>query len=241
MITCRQAENLFDAYLDGELSDGLRCELHAHQLRCSACRRALAILQTTAEVIARDRSEPVLADDFTDRLLACLQESGPAAGTASRRWRRMVLWGGSGLSAAAAMLLALTAWLARGPSDEPSGGVVAGQIVRAIKVYPIGDARTAEADEAVPAILPVSVGYLAETAASAFQDGQAAIRAFTELGRWGFSHANRAILAGAAQDELLSTPADSAVDIDVEHVGALLELSDLLRAPPVADDVVELL
>ena len=37
MITCQNARQLFDRYLDGELTSSLHTELHAHRLNCSEC------------------------------------------------------------------------------------------------------------------------------------------------------------------------------------------------------------
>lgn len=71
-MDCRQARQLFDAYLDGELSPTLATELGAHRVHCAACRRELALLEVTGHIIASDRDEVLVEDDFTDRLLACM-------------------------------------------------------------------------------------------------------------------------------------------------------------------------
>ena len=71
---CEQAEQLFDAYLDGELSDALATELGAHRLKCANCRRALALLEVTGHIIGSDNQAPGLSDMFSDRLLACVDD-----------------------------------------------------------------------------------------------------------------------------------------------------------------------
>ncbi len=100
-LTCRHAEHLFDAYLDGELAPGLAAELDAHRLTCSSCRHALALLEVAGHVVKADRSAATLSAGFTERLLACIDQPGPIP-----FWRRRpALWiGGSGLAAAAIAL-----------------------------------------------------------------------------------------------------------------------------------------
>lgn len=120
-LTCQQAEHLFNAYLDGELSAALATELDAHRLSCPACRQGLALMEVTGHVIRADREPVVLADDFTERLLACVQ-----APPATPVWRRRyALWiGGTGLAAAAAIALSFT--LFSGPQRRVAGAFVPG-------------------------------------------------------------------------------------------------------------------
>jgi len=70
-MRCEQARQLFDAYLDGELSGSLATELGAHRVKCPDCRRALALMEVSGHVIASDREPVALHGDFADRLLAC--------------------------------------------------------------------------------------------------------------------------------------------------------------------------
>lgn len=72
MLTCEQTEHLFDAFLDGQLSSSLRAEVHTHRLRCHHCNHSLALLESCADVVACDRREPELNEDFTDRVLGRL-------------------------------------------------------------------------------------------------------------------------------------------------------------------------
>jgi hypothetical protein len=98
-MNCDQAQNLFDAYLDGELSGSLAAELGAHQLNCGVCRRELALLEVAGHVIAADVDAPSLDEEFTNRLLAC-------AARDSRAWyrpRRWMLYAGPALAAAACL------------------------------------------------------------------------------------------------------------------------------------------
>lgn len=73
-MLCEQAEQLFDAYLDGELSDALATELGAHRLKCPNCRRALALLEVTGHIIGSDKEPAGLSELFSDRLLACVDD-----------------------------------------------------------------------------------------------------------------------------------------------------------------------
>ncbi len=98
---CEQARQLFDAYLDGELSPSLATELGAHRLRCADCRQSLALLEVSGHILRSDRDPVQASDGFTDRLLACV-DTVPS-------WRRKVLntlYIGGPLAAAAVIALA---------------------------------------------------------------------------------------------------------------------------------------
>ena len=71
-MRCEQARQLFDAYLDGQLSPSQGTELGAHRLQCAECRRALALLEVSGHILASDRDPVAVQDDFSDRLLACM-------------------------------------------------------------------------------------------------------------------------------------------------------------------------
>lgn len=135
LMECEQARQLFDAYLDGELSPGLRTELGAHQLQCEECRRALALLEVTGHIITADDELPAGLDDgFADRLLACM---------ATRRARSMprlrrIFYLGGGLAAAAVVGLALI-----GVFDSHGKGLVAGKTVER------ADLTTVELDDSL--------------------------------------------------------------------------------------------
>ncbi len=117
-MNCEQARNLFDAYLDGELSPAMETELGAHRLACSDCRHELALMEVVGQVITVDEPvEPGLTDAFTDRLLACL-DRGQSSGGVFRmgRWKTA----GSLLAVAAAVAVTLTLWLS-GPAPKVLG------------------------------------------------------------------------------------------------------------------------
>lgn len=101
-MRCEQARQLFDAYLDGELSSAQATELGAHRVRCADCRRALALLEVSGHVIKSDADEAAVQEGFTDRLLACMDEPEPRW---TRRFRR-ALYVGAPLAAAAVIALA---------------------------------------------------------------------------------------------------------------------------------------
>ncbi len=119
-MRCEQAQQLFDAYLDGELSVPLATELGTHRLQCPECRRALALLEVSGHIIASDREPVVLKGRFSERLLACVER--PVG-----RWHRQARHGlyiGGPLAAAAVVALAFLGVFDRGDS----GFRVAGQI-----------------------------------------------------------------------------------------------------------------
>jgi len=112
-MNCEQAQNLFDAYLDGELSLALETELHAHRLNCPSCRQELALMEVAGHVIrSGSGAEPSLGGDFTERLLACIEPSQPAV----RYHRKWVFRLGTGLAAAACLTLAVMQM--RGPTPK---------------------------------------------------------------------------------------------------------------------------
>ncbi len=115
-MTCNQARNLFDVYLDGELAGSLATELAAHRVACAACRRELALMEVAGHVICVDSDGPTLSNEFSDRLLACIDE--PPSGS-FLRFRKVVLWTGGALAAAA--VLALMFNLLAGPGDRIAG------------------------------------------------------------------------------------------------------------------------
>jgi hypothetical protein len=115
-MNCQQARNLFDAYLNGELSDGLATELAAHRLQCPACRHELALLEVAGHVMRSDPDEPTPPADFTRRLMACLEAPRPIP--LYRRAR--VLWAvGSVMAAAACVAFVVT--LHSGPEERVKG------------------------------------------------------------------------------------------------------------------------
>ena len=101
-MRCEQARQLFDAYLDDELSASLATELGAHRLRCAECRQALALLEVSGHIVRTDQEPVQLERNFTERLLGCMdQRSLPWF----MRWRREMYIGGT-LAAAAVIALA---------------------------------------------------------------------------------------------------------------------------------------
>ncbi|MCH7813128.1 MAG: zf-HC2 domain-containing protein [Planctomycetes bacterium] len=114
-MNCEQARNLFDAYLDGELSSALETELHAHRLNCPDCRQELALMEVAGHVIQSGTDEFTLQPDFTDRLLACVAADAP-----QRRSRRgLIIRIGAGLAAAACVTLVLVRMIGPTPQVAP--------------------------------------------------------------------------------------------------------------------------
>lgn len=106
-MRCADAEALFNAYLDGELSPALATELGAHRLRCASCRRKLALLEVTGQIIASDREPARLRADFENRLLECVSKRRAVRSF----WRARTFRIGAPIAAAAVLALAATAVL----------------------------------------------------------------------------------------------------------------------------------
>ena len=96
-------------------------ELGAHRVRCSDCRRALALLEVSGQIIASDRDAASLKEDFSRRLLACME-------VPKRRWderARHLLYYVGPLAAAAVIALAFV-----GVFDRSNGAQVQGMKVK---------------------------------------------------------------------------------------------------------------
>lgn len=118
-MRCEQARQLFDPYLNGELSTPMATELHAHRVKCAACRRELALLEVSGHVLKAD-DDPVQLDvNFTDRLIACV-DSPRSRWSAPLRWSAYV---GAPLAAAAVVAMAFL-----GVFDAGSNGKVASEV-----------------------------------------------------------------------------------------------------------------
>jgi len=161
-MNCEQARQLFDAYLDGELSPSLATELGAHRLRCAECRQSLALLEVSGHILRSDR-EPVTAPaEFTDRLLACVDSPGA--------WRHKLwntLYIGGPLAAAAVIALAFL-----GVFDGRGKSQVAGiqQIVAPPMVQRVSDVSERGSAGASKASVPAPGNDAAERALDEFVD-----------------------------------------------------------------------
>jgi len=118
-MNCHEAEQLFDAYFDGELSESLRLEFDAHRLSCPLCEQKLAILEACAHTISSDHDVPPLADDFTDRVMAQVRQTPVPIARLRRRWVAAAAL--ANVAAAVALLI----WLASPQNDQPPTGLVA--------------------------------------------------------------------------------------------------------------------
>ena len=105
MITCQHARQLFDRYLDDELSSSLQSELHAHVINCTPCQNHLAVLEACGDVIRLDKCEPAPSESFTDRVLAARREQVAAGRVRARGWGRLVWRIGAPVAAAASIVL----------------------------------------------------------------------------------------------------------------------------------------
>lgn len=137
-MNCEQARQLFDAYLEGELSVPLATELGAHRVKCAECRRALALLEVSGHVLATDDDPAELSASFTDRLLACVDSR-----KGYRRERILKnLYIGGPLAAAAVVALAFLGLFDRNGEREVLGEKVTGSTV--VHVQPAEEAGEAD-------------------------------------------------------------------------------------------------
>jgi hypothetical protein len=74
MIPCDHVQNLFDAYLNDEISAAQASEVDAHCLKCESCRKQLRLMEACGNVIRLDTSEPQLSNDFTSRLVNIIEQ-----------------------------------------------------------------------------------------------------------------------------------------------------------------------
>ncbi len=123
MITCPDTRQLFDRYLDDQLSPSLQAELHAHVLQCNDCQNELAILEACGDVVRLDRREPVLSGSFTDRVLAARRTQ---LAVKPPRSRRLIYALGMPVAAAASIALAflLTAPVVKDQPVPPGTALV---------------------------------------------------------------------------------------------------------------------
>ena len=116
-MRCEEARKLFDAYLDGELSPSLATELGVHRVRCAECRRSFALLEVSGHILSSDRDPVTVPEDFSERLLACVdvrEQSWPA------RVRRSLYFVGP-LAAAAVIAMAFLGFFDRGRDSRVAG------------------------------------------------------------------------------------------------------------------------
>jgi len=117
-MNCAECEELFDAYLEGQLGGSLRLEFDAHRVRCRRCQQTLAMLEAIGNVIAADPQVPELPADFTARVMSEIERPRrPSFARPRVRFIALV-----GLQAAAVIVFA---WLwqahsARSPAPPPS-------------------------------------------------------------------------------------------------------------------------
>jgi hypothetical protein len=136
-MNCSEAEQLFDAYLDGQLTGSLRLELDAHRLRCRRCQQTLAMMEACEHVLTADRRVPALAEDFTERVMSDAVRRRRIPGRL--RSTRVAVAVGFGLQAAAVLILAI---IFQSKPDQPLGESVvadrggAARVVAAVESGP---------------------------------------------------------------------------------------------------------
>lgn len=227
-MNCRQAQNLLDCYLDGELPESLRAEVHAHRLTCPDCQRAMAVIEVAGDVISGDRPEPALSLSFTDRVMCDVQPPHEPRVARIVRFRRTAAFLGPVVSAAAVWMFVVSYVSFSGtvPTHTPSAK-------RDVVMVPIVASATEVA--AVPTGSSTIVDALAQgllsPAMSTWQDTQRSTRDLVSLGRWAFSTAGEPLgTPSAAEGE----DAESGVLVQAESM-----LMDLLAPKGGAETVTE--
>lgn len=104
-MKCAEFEQLIDSHLDGELCGSLRLEFDAHRLRCRRCQLTLAMMESVEHVVMSDHPTPALSDDFTDRVIAGVEQRQPLS--VRLRPTRVAVVAGVLLQAAAVLYLAV--------------------------------------------------------------------------------------------------------------------------------------
>jgi hypothetical protein len=103
-MNCSDCEQLFDAYLDGQLSGTLRLEFDAHRLRCRHCQQTVAMLETIGHVVAAEDTPPELPASFATDVVGRIERRQKHR---SRRVIRLTLVSATVLQAAAVLVLAI--------------------------------------------------------------------------------------------------------------------------------------
>lgn len=115
-MNCTECEQLFDAYLDGQLSGSLRLEFDAHRLRCQRCQQTLAMLETVGFVLRNDEETPPLRDEFADHVMRRIHVRERIRPRVIRfPLRRVAIVAATMVQAAAVLMIAL--FLARPPAN----------------------------------------------------------------------------------------------------------------------------
>ncbi len=125
-MNCAEAEQFFDAYLDGELSGSMRLEFDAHRLHCPLCQQKLAMMEACEHIISRDGHLPELPADFGDRVMEQIERK-PITARRHRR-RRLMIVSAVALQVAAVIVFAVVVGgLWRPEPPAPAGPAAAAQ------------------------------------------------------------------------------------------------------------------
>jgi anti-sigma factor RsiW len=139
---CEQAKTLIDAYLDGDLAPTLANELSAHCMQCPDCRQMLALSEVAGHLVSADSDSVALDDEFTDRLMACIELPGNSR--KARLWRITRI----GVPFAAAAVLVFALFGAFDPAKRVAGEKEFAPPVEATSIQPepsaVPDAATAD-------------------------------------------------------------------------------------------------
>ena len=169
-MRCEEARKLFDAYLDGELSPSLATELGVHRVRCAECRRSFALLEVSGHILSSDRDPVTVPEDFSERLLACVdvREHGWAG-----KVRRSLYFVGP-LAAAAVIAMAFLGFFDRSRDSRVAGVKVEPTHVEAGTPRP--NAPSAYDREAAERAIDQWIGQMQTNRAAKTQTGESTLK-----------------------------------------------------------------
>jgi len=149
---CLDFKLMLTALVDGTAPSDGRQTAERHALACPACLKLLEEAESTDFMLKlAARADPVaLPEGFADRVIESTRSQAGArdrtfAPTAAARWRERTAW----LAAAAALALAVTAWMGnrdsgwRGARVGPSTGMIASPVFSGVRDLTESDLRRA--------------------------------------------------------------------------------------------------
>jgi mycothiol system anti-sigma-R factor len=75
MADCRETIRELDAYLDGELTDGVRAHIHAHLDGCMDCLQAFDFQAELKAAIRRKCSNDRMPEGLMERIAYCFDDA----------------------------------------------------------------------------------------------------------------------------------------------------------------------
>jgi len=112
-MTCVETQNLFDAYVDGELDWSLKIAIESHLEGCPPCSRVLASLKLLVSAMQRETLRFKAPQHLKSLVLSGIEQANPVVR------RSFVDWQWFGLAASIVVIVALS-WLVATRTAKPS-------------------------------------------------------------------------------------------------------------------------